>query len=205
MLKCSSSKVSLINDLLIQYMIDSLSFRFGQQISAKSFFDLLGELKPLISDADLHLLPLALKNIEGILKISPTSVNDVKLFILPSLFHLIESPLLQGSALESLLSMFAAFAKASPSDYQALAKGLVDPLLTAKSNAGISAGGVAAVANKQAASTVAQSVAVLAANTSVENRAGTITEFQSYIQNPETNDSIKYLSLLTIGEIGRRM
>lgn len=181
------------------------SFRFGQHIPAKSFSALLGELKPLISDADLHLLPLALKNVECILKISPASVNDVKTFILSSLFHLIESPLLQGSALEALLSMFAAFAKASPSDYQDLVKGLVDPLLTAKSNAGVSAGGVAAVSKKQAASTVAQSVAVLAANANVENRASTIAEFQSYIQKPDTNDSIKYLSLLTIGEIGRRM
>lgn len=178
--------------------------RFGASISPASFSKLLNELKPLISDSDLHLLPLALKNAQSILIVSPASVNDVKAQITPSLFHLIQSPLLQGAALDSLLNLFAAFAKASPADYQALVKGLVDPLLTVRTS-GVSAGGVAAVANKQAASTVAQSVAVLAANTSVENRESTIKEFQSYINNPETNDSIKYLSLLTIGEIGRRV
>jgi cullin-associated NEDD8-dissociated protein 1 len=180
-------------------------FRFGSSISQKSFSNLLVELRPLITDADLHLLPLALKCTESILVISPASVDDVKASILPCLFQLIESPLLQGSALDSLLSMLAAFSKASPSDYTALVNGLVGPLLTAKTADGVSAGGVAAVANKQAASTVAQCVAVLAAHTSEANRATTVTEFQSFIQNPSANDSIKYLSLLSIGEIGRRV
>ncbi|KAG2206299.1 hypothetical protein INT47_007313 [Mucor saturninus] len=178
--------------------------RFGEHISTASFSRLLSELKPLISDTDLHLLPLALKTVQSILSLSPASINEVKLYITPSLFELIRSPLLQGAALDSLLNLFAAFAKASPSDYQALVKGLVDPLLDVNTS-GVSAGGVAAVANKQAASTVAQSVAVLAANTSKENRDKTILEFQSYIKKTETNDSIKYLSLLTIGEIGRRI
>lgn len=161
-------------------------------------------MKPLIADTDLHLLPLALKTVQSILSLSPESVNDVKTQITPSLFQLIQSPLLQGAALDSLLNLFAAFARASPADYQSLVNGLVNPLLAVKTS-GVSAGGVAAVANKQAASTVAQSVAVLAVNTSKENRHGTILEFQNYIKNPETNDSIKYLSLLTIGEIGRRI
>ncbi|CAO3650666.1 unnamed protein product [Mucor hiemalis] len=178
--------------------------RYGTNISSGSFSNILNELKPLISDSDLHLLPLALKTVQSILMVSPASVNEVKAQITPSLFHLIQSPLLQGAALDSLLSLFAAFAKASPADYQALVNGLVNPLLHVKTS-GVSAGGVAAVANKQAASTVAQSVAVLAANTSKENCDSTINEFQSYIKNPETNDSIKYLSLLTIGEIGRRI
>jgi hypothetical protein len=179
--------------------------RFGNMIPTSSFSNLLVELKPLISDSDLHLLPLALKAAQSILTVSTDSINDVKTQITPSLFQLIQSPLLQGAALDSLLNLFAAFSKTSPADYQSLVKGLVDPLLNVKTS-GVSAGGVAAVANKQAASTVAQSVAVLAAaNASVSNRENTIKEFQTYIVNPKTNDSIKYLSLLTIGEIGRRI
>ena len=150
--------------------------RFGKSISTASFVSILNELRPLISDSDLHLLPLALKTTQSILVVSPESIDTVKSQITPSLFHLIQSPLLQGAALDSLLGLFAAFAKASPSDYSALVKGLVDPLLNVKTS-GVSAGGVAAVANKQAASTVAQSVAVLAANTNKENRDGAIKEF----------------------------
>ncbi|KAI9483260.1 MAG: armadillo-type protein [Benjaminiella poitrasii] len=179
--------------------------RFGQNMPSKSFTSLLNELKPLISDSDLLLLPLALNTIQSILVISPQSVNDVKVSILPSLFKLIKSPLLQGSALDSLLNMFAAFGKANPADYQALVNGLVQPLLNVKTATSVAAGGVAAVSNKQAASTVAQCVAVLAANTNDTNRIQTIKEFQSYIQKADINDSVKYLSLLSIGEIGRRI
>ncbi|KAI8644343.1 armadillo-type protein [Parasitella parasitica] len=179
--------------------------RFGKKVSAKSYSTLLHELKPLISDSDLHLLPLALKTTKSILSVSPSSVTEVKSFILPSLLQLMESPLLQGSSLESLLSMFAAFAKVSPADYQTLVHGLVDPLLSAKTSDGVSAGGVAAVANKQAASTVAQCVAVLAANASDSNCDTTIREFQNYLTAPNVNDSILYFALLTIGEIGRRV
>ncbi|KAI8375217.1 armadillo-type protein [Blakeslea trispora] len=178
--------------------------QFGRIMSAQQFHTILVELKPLITDHDLHLLPLALKTVEYILKISPSSVEDVKSSIVPQLFKLIESPLLQGSALESLLNMLVAFVQASPGDYSLLVKDLVDPLLHVHTS-GVSAGGVAAVANKQAASTVAQSVAVLTAHASPENRDRTIREFKSYLQQPNTNDSIKYLSLLAIGEMGRRI
>ncbi|KAI8987133.1 armadillo-type protein [Pilobolus umbonatus] len=178
--------------------------RYGSFISTTSYTNLLKELKPLISDSDLHLLPLALNTVASILKANSDCVNDVKMFVLPILFQLIQSPLLQGAALDSLLSMFAAFAKASPNDYQSLINGLVNPLLEAKTS-GVSAGGVAAVANKQAASTVAQIAAILAVNTNGTNRDNTIRQFQSYIKDFSKNDSIKYLSLLTIGEIGRRI
>ncbi|KAF7722886.1 Cullin-associated NEDD8-dissociated protein 1 [Apophysomyces ossiformis] len=178
--------------------------RFGRKISDQSYHTLLNELKPLVADSDLHLLPLALKTAECIVTVHPNSVDDVKSALLPSLFQLIQSPLLQGTALTSLLNLFEALAKTSPADYQILVKGLVDPLLAVETS-GVSAGGVAAVANKQAAATVAQCVAVLAVNTDQINCQETISTFQKYIENPSTNDSVKYLSLLTLGEIGRRI
>ncbi|KAG0170737.1 Cullin-associated NEDD8-dissociated protein 1 [Apophysomyces sp. BC1034] len=177
--------------------------RFGQKISSQSYYNLMNELRPLVSDSDLHLLPLALKTAESIVTVDPSSVEDAKTIILPSLFQLIQSPLLQGTALKTLLSLFEALANASPADYQSLVKGLVDPLLVVQTS-GVSAGGVAAVANKQAAATVAQCVAVLAVSTNNTNCQATISTFQAYIENTSTNDSVKYLSLLTLGEIGRR-
>ncbi|KAI8139309.1 armadillo-type protein [Fennellomyces sp. T-0311] len=178
--------------------------KFGQHISDESYKKLLNELIPLISDSDLHLLPLALRTIEALIVAKPQAVQSIKEAILPSLFRLIQSPLLQGAALDSLLSLFAALARASPADYQVLVKGLIDPLLNVQTS-GVSAGGVAAVANKQAAATVAQCVAVLAVNTDQTNCQETIRGFQGYIEEPLTNDSIKYLSLLALGEIGRRV
>lgn len=139
------------------------------------------EVRPLISDSDLHLLPLALHLVESIIAVHSTSVNDVKSIILPSLFELIQSPLLQGAALQSLLKLFGALGRASPADYETFVKSLVDPLLSAHAT-GVSAGGVAAVSNKQAASTVAQCVAVLAVNTEKGNRDSTVRIFQDYIK-----------------------
>jgi cullin-associated NEDD8-dissociated protein 1 len=183
--------------------LTTLVQRFGESISKQSYVSLLNELNPLISDSDLHLLPLSLKATESILTKSPECVDYVKETTLRPLFNLIQSPLLQGTALDSLLKLFSALAKASPGDYQSLVKSLVDPLLHVQTS-GVSAGGVAAVANKQAASTAAQCVAVLAVTTDVASRDSTVKNFQSYILDPATNDSVKYLSLLTIGEIGRR-
>ncbi|KAI9276714.1 armadillo-type protein [Phascolomyces articulosus] len=178
--------------------------KFGQLIPNESCKKLLAELIPLISDNDLHLLPLALRTIEALIVAKPDSVQNIKEATLPSLFQLIQSPLLQGAALDSLLNLFAALARTSPSDYQILVNGLIEPLLNVKTS-GVSAGGVAAVANKQAAATVAQCVAVLAVNTDEANCQNTIRGFQTYIEDPSTNDSIKYLSLLALGEIGRRV
>ncbi|RCH96938.1 Cullin-associated NEDD8-dissociated protein 1 [Rhizopus azygosporus] len=178
--------------------------RHGECVQEKSLRNLLNEVRPLVSDTDLHLLPLALKTVEAILAKHPESINNVKAYILPTLFQLIQSPLLQGSSLNSLLNLLAALAKASPSDYQYFVKGLVDPLLAAKKS-NVQAGSASAVTNKQAASTVAQCVAVLAANTNESNRNETITNFQSYILDPSANESVKYLSLLTLGELGRRI
>lgn len=166
-----------------------ISCRYGQDISQDSYVKLLAELRMLVSDADLTLLPLALRTIEAIITISPGTVKDIKELILPSLLQLMQSPVLQGAALDSLLSLLAALAKSSPEDYQLLIKGLVDPLLTAEVS-GVSAGGVAAVANKFAAATVAQCVAVLAVNTDESKRQETIQGFLGYIQVRQAPNTI---------------
>ncbi|CAO3610365.1 unnamed protein product [Cunninghamella echinulata] len=178
--------------------------RFGDKISDESYLQLLNELRSLITDSDLHLLPLALQLTESIINARPSTVELAKSAILPSLFQLIQSPLLQGIALKSLLNLFSALGRASPSDYDSFVNSLVDPLLAAHTS-GVSAGGVAAVANKKAASTVAQCIAVLATNTDQSNRDSTVKNFQNYINDSISNDSVRYLSLLSLGEIGNKV
>ncbi|ORX60348.1 TIP120-domain-containing protein [Hesseltinella vesiculosa] len=175
--------------------------RFGTAISEEHYQRFLNEVRPLLSDVDLHLLPLALKLTESIIVIHPSSTEHVNAVILPGLFQLIQSPLLQGAALKQLLLLFAALGKASPQDYDAFIRGLIDPLRqpsTAPSNG-------AAVPNKQCASTAAQCVAVLAAQTDPERCLPTVREFQSELTKPDTTDASRYLSLLTLGEIGHRL
>ncbi|KAI9258536.1 armadillo-type protein [Sporodiniella umbellata] len=165
---------------------------------------LLAEIPVLISDSDLHLLPLALQAVEISLTKKPQSIADVKKSILPALFQLTQSPLLQGSALQSLLSLFATLSKASPSDYSFFIMNLVDPIWKTEKST-VSAGNATAVTNKQYLSTTAQCVAVLVANNEEKKSGKTIHDCQTQIMNTENNESVKYFSLMTLGEVGRRI
>lgn len=162
-------------------MISNLWDRFGESLCEQSYQSLVNEVVPLLSDDDLHLLPLALRLMETLVIVQPASAKQAKTTLLPTLLGLIQSPLLQGSALDSLLDLFAALGKADPQDYQELVQSLINPMLNAQTS-GVSAGGVAAVANKQSAATVAQCVAVLAANVDDANRNETIHMFGNWIE-----------------------
>jgi hypothetical protein len=166
-------------------------FRFGQSFSSESVHNIMSELKPLISDADLHLLPLALSNAVAILETNPQSVESIKVEVLPVVFQLVQSPLIQGSALAGLLKLFAAIGKASPSDYGSLIQHLINPVLTVNMQ-GVAAGGVAAVSNKHASSTISQCVAVLATNADEQNREKTINEFENFVKVCCTLGGVEY-------------
>lgn len=179
--------------------VSDLWDRFGESLSEQSYQNLVNEVVPLLSDDDLHLLPLALRLMETLVIVQPASAKQAKTTLLPTLLKLIQSPLLQGSALDSLLDLFAALGKADPQDYQELVQSLINPMLNAQTS-GVSAGGVAAVANKQSAATVAQCVAVLAANVDDANRNETIHMFGNWIE-VSWNEK-KYLQCINIS-LGR--
>ncbi|KAF9435404.1 Cullin-associated NEDD8-dissociated protein 1 [Entomortierella beljakovae] len=179
------------------HFLDISIRRFGKVLPVQSYDELLSELKPLITDEDLHLLPLGLTSIVSILHANPSSINIVKQEILPSVFKLVRSPLIQGQSLDSLLALFAALVRTNDKEFPALISGLVEPT-TAPTLEGQLA------LPKQAFSTIAQCIAVLCLN-SDKNLDVTVTEFLRKIEDARTSDSLKYLSLITLGEIGRRV
>src|SRR5260363_201784 len=77
--------------------------RYGKFLTAESYSHVLIELTPHISDQDLHLLPLALNTVVSVLRTNPASLEPVNNDILPSVFQLVQSTLVQGAALDSLL------------------------------------------------------------------------------------------------------
>ncbi|KAG0233459.1 Cullin-associated NEDD8-dissociated protein 1 [Actinomortierella wolfii] len=171
--------------------------RFGKNLDAKTYHDLLLELKPLISDEDLHLLPLGLSSVVAILHANPSSIATVKEHILPSVFKLVQSPLIQGPALDGLMNLFAALVRTNAKEFGALISALVEPA------AGPSVDGQLKL-SKQAFSTIAQCIATLCINSDA-NANATVNEFLRKLENPSSTDSLKYLSLITLGEIGRRV
>ncbi|KAG0346276.1 Cullin-associated NEDD8-dissociated protein 1 [Podila humilis] len=179
------------------HFLDVAIRRFGKVLPAKTFDDLLAELKPLISEEDLHLLPLGLTSIVSVLHSNPDSFSAVKQEILPSVLKLVRSPLIQGHALDSLLALYAALVRTDNKEFPKLISGLVEPAAARGPEGQL-------VLSKQAFSTIAQCIAVLCLN--AEQMADmTVTEFLNKIHTPQTSDSLRYLSLIALGEIGRRI
>ncbi|KAF9289311.1 Cullin-associated NEDD8-dissociated protein 1 [Mortierella alpina] len=179
------------------HFLDVSIRRFGKVLPVQTYDDLLNELKPLITDEDLHLLPLGLTSVVSILHANPSSIDAVKQEVLPSILRLVRSPLIQGQALESLLALFAALVRTNDKEFPTLVSGLVEPVTAHAPEGQLSL-------SKQAFSTIAQCIAVLCLN-SEKNLEVTVAEFLRKIEDARTSDSLKYLSLVTLGEIGRRV
>ncbi|CAJ0833196.1 8495_t:CDS:10 [Entrophospora sp. SA101] len=171
--------------------------RYGNDLGSDSYTRVLEELTPLISDQDLHLLPLALNTVVSVMRSSPSSLDTIYKDILPSVFRLVQSTLVQGAALDSLLIFFETLIATNQADFSRLFNGLMQPAITEESGQ--------LILSKQAYSTIAQCMAVLCVNTPKNYCSTTVDDFINKISNPQTSDSIKYLSLLAIGEIGRKI
>eukprot|EP01062_Namystynia_karyoxenos_P059015 TRINITY_DN50440_c0_g1_i1.p1 TRINITY_DN50440_c0_g1~~TRINITY_DN50440_c0_g1_i1.p1 ORF type:complete len:1332 (+),score=571.92 TRINITY_DN50440_c0_g1_i1:97-3996(+) len=92
-------------------------------IEVSLYLDLLQEVTPLLVDQDLHLSHLAIDLCAAVLCAAPpAAVSEVESRVLPRFIELMRSPLLQGSALESLENVFETLGPRSKMGYQALLK-----------------------------------------------------------------------------------
>ncbi|KAF9091293.1 Cullin-associated NEDD8-dissociated protein 1 [Mortierella sp. AD031] len=179
------------------HFLDVSIRRFGKVLPVQTYDELLNELKPLITEEDLHLLPLGLNSVVSILHANPSSINIVKQGILPLVFKIIRSPLIQGQALDSLLALFAALVRTNDKEFTALVSSLVEPAAVPSPEGQLAL-------SKQAFSTIAQCIAIICLN-SQKNLEMTVSEFVRKVEDSRTTDSLRYLSLITLGEIGRRV
>ncbi|CAI2168263.1 13239_t:CDS:10 [Funneliformis geosporum] len=170
--------------------------RYGNFLGPESYSRVLEELTPHISDQDLHLLPLALNTVVSVLRTNPQSLGAVYKDILPSIFQLVQSTLVQGAALDSLLVLFETLITTNEADFNKLLNGLIQPALVAEQGQ--------LTLSKQAYSTIAQCIAVLCV-ISQRNCSSTVNDFSKKISDQRQSDSMKYLSLLALGEIGRKV
>jgi len=151
----------------------------------------LSELAPLISDADLHIAHLSLQLAATALRAHPDSVATVRDAIYPKTLELLQSSLLQGAALNSLLALYGELVTVN--DKKLGFDQLLDSFLqlTKKPLA------------KQCFSSIAQSVAVITASTDASKRDATVARFMKDVQNTK-DESAQHVALLCLGEIGRR-
>lgn len=89
--------------------ISALLARSGDGLPVGTAKALVADLQPLVNDEDINLLPMALHTIASLLQQTPSSLKQVQTSILPRVYQLVQSPLLQGPSQEALLVFFKDF------------------------------------------------------------------------------------------------
>ncbi|KAJ7551602.1 hypothetical protein O6H91_06G021400 [Diphasiastrum complanatum] len=179
--------------------LNALLIAYGDKIGSSSYESIIIELSSLISDADLHMTALALE-------LCCTMMKDkrhhsyagvvVKERVLPQALVLVKSPLLQGQALQTLQGFFTALVQSASTSFDILLDAL---LSTAR---GSSSGG--GPASKQAFHSVAQCAAVLCLAAPDAKCSSIVSMLINSVENSLGQDATQLLSLLCLGEIGRR-
>lgn len=168
--------------------------RSGQNLQPSLSKHIVPEIQPLLSDADMNLLPIALQVVALILKMDPSSEAAVQSDILPEVYVMVRSPLMQGPALDALLEFFKALLQCDRQLAQEIIASLMASLEQAKQT---SPGGT------HAYTTVARCIGAVVL--SAPQTAGAVIGDVAKTLNKSSKASEPniYFSLLLLGEIGR--
>ncbi|KAL7002106.1 Cullin-associated NEDD8-dissociated protein 1 [Sarracenia purpurea var. burkii] len=179
--------------------LNSLIIAYGDKIGSSAYEVIIAELSTLISDSDLHMTALALE-LCCTLMADRRSIQNVGLTVrnkvLPQALTLIRSSLLQGLALSALQSFFVALVYSANTSFDALLESLLSTAKPAPQSGGVA---------KQALYSIAQCVAVLCLAAGDQKCSATVKMLTDILKDDSgTNSAKQHLSLLCLGEIGRR-
>ncbi|KAM8930073.1 cullin-associated NEDD8-dissociated protein 1-like [Pelodytes ibericus] len=154
---------------------------------------LLGELPALLAESDMHVAQVTVDFLTTLVTAYPASLPKLSSQVLPQLFQLVHSPLLQGGALTSILSFLhvLVLSRTPQLGYAELLKQLTGPVNSAGS-----------MLHKQAFHSVAKCVASLASACPKESNAS-IAQFIQDAKSPRVGDPVRVLAFLALAEIGR--
>jgi cullin-associated NEDD8-dissociated protein 1 len=177
--------------------LDVLVRNYGSNMTPVTYEEILKELAALISENDLHVSQLSLALLTSICHINKSSTAIVSRDILPQIIVLIRSPLLQGAALQAMIELFQALVVTGNSavGFRELFVMLTQPIYKPKTGSTL---------HKQAFHSIAKCLAALTITISQQGVA-VVTQFLSDIKNPNSSDSVRLLSLLSLGEIGKHV
>ncbi|CAI5686621.1 cullin-associated NEDD8-dissociated protein 2 isoform X2 [Oreochromis aureus] len=159
----------------------------------------LSELPTLVDEGDMHVSQVSITLLTGMAKAYPSSLAKISSSVLPGVFRLIHSPLLQGSTLEAILEFLQALvlSKTSNLSYSQLLKSLMEPFHRSQSSADGS------IVHRQSYHSVARCVAALS-SASPKETPGTVAGFIQQVKNPGSPEAARVLALLCLGEVGRK-
>ncbi|KAK4476806.1 hypothetical protein RD792_015966 [Penstemon davidsonii] len=179
--------------------LNTLIVGYGDKIGSAAYEVIVAELSTLISDSDLHMAALALElccTLMADRRSGPNVGLTVRNRVLPQALALVRSSLLQGHALLALQNFFGALVYSANTSFDVL----LDSLLATAKSSGLS-GAVA----KQALFSIAQCVAVLCLAAGDKKCSSTVNMLTDILKaDGSTNSAKQHLSLLCLGEIGRR-
>ncbi|XP_047204610.1 cullin-associated NEDD8-dissociated protein 2 [Girardinichthys multiradiatus] len=156
----------------------------------------LSEIPPLVDESDMHVSQVSITLLTCMAKACPSSLAKITSSVLPGVFKLIHSPLLQGGALLAILDFLQALvtSKATNLGYSQLLKSLMEPFQSSKTSAD--------VLHRQSYHSVARCVAALS-SASPKETPGTVTNLIQQVKTASSPESARVLALLCLGEVGR--
>ncbi|KAM4612972.1 cullin-associated NEDD8-dissociated protein 2 [Polymixia lowei] len=159
----------------------------------------LAELPALVDESDMHVSQVSITLLTCIAKACPSSLAKIGTSVLPGVFRLVHSPLLQGGALAAILEFLQALvlSKTSNLGYSQLLKSLTGPFHGGQSRPESPA------IHRQSYHSVARCVAALS-TTCPKETPGMVAGLIQEVKNPGSPEPARVLALLCLGEVGRR-
>ncbi|XP_042366603.1 LOW QUALITY PROTEIN: cullin-associated NEDD8-dissociated protein 1-like [Plectropomus leopardus] len=156
----------------------------------------LSELPALVDESDMHVSQVSVTLLTCMAKACPSSLAKISSSVLPGVFRLVHSPLLQGGALAAILDFLHALvlSKTCNLGYSQLLKSLTDPFHSSSADSNI--------IHRQSYQSVARCVAALTSSCPKETPA-TVAGLLQEVKNPKSPESARVLALLCLGEVGR--
>lgn len=172
-------------------LIDCVVKRSADLLDPDSVKLLLNDAPNLITESDLYVSQLALNMLTSIVRTGKADQSIIVQKILPEALKLARSPLLQGSALQSVLDFFSNIVHSNIQglDQQTLLTMLVDPIYTGQA------------VHKQTYNSTAKVIAAISSDDSIA--ITTVQHLMDDYNYKQDNQHALVIILLTIGEIGR--
>lgn len=185
--------------------LDVLVKHYGSNLSPTMISDTMKEMPPLISENDLHVSQLTLNLLTSLSSINKANMASVSMDIMPQILLLVQSPLLQGGALQALLEFLQAVVQLGINKlgFRDLLQMLIMPIYNPAQHQQPSPTSLPTI-HKQAFHSIAKCVAALTTMSPTE-ASNVVSQFVSDIKNPKSSESIQLFALLALGEIGRHI
>eukprot|EP00929_Paragymnodinium_shiwhaense_P075115 TRINITY_DN3840_c0_g2_i1.p1 TRINITY_DN3840_c0_g2~~TRINITY_DN3840_c0_g2_i1.p1 ORF type:complete len:1278 (-),score=399.72 TRINITY_DN3840_c0_g2_i1:105-3938(-) len=176
--------------------------KYGSAIPLETHMQIVTDIVPFITDSDLYITDLCVQVADQVLESAPQMAPNIVDKCVPAVLHVCRSPLLQGSALDSILRFLARVARHHQHcPFERFRQELSDTSVVAKAQA---------QAQRHVIGTLAKGLAAVVSSSAPDVQSRAIQHFLSTIQSCSSSSSLEgfqqcELALLALGETGKYM